>query len=116
MLFTYGRGRAEQFRLHPGLGSALNFVPPLFCLYLLAGPWFGLFGLGPLMLYGVAVLGQTVVSIPSHGLLKSFAALPLIVLSHILYGLGFWRGLFTRLHREKTEQNAEVALETIQLK
>src|SRR5437867_8631594 len=34
MLFTYGRGRAEQFRLHPTPGSSLNFVPPLFCLYL----------------------------------------------------------------------------------
>ena len=34
MLVTYGRGRAEQFRLHPTPGSTLNFVPPLFCLYL----------------------------------------------------------------------------------
>jgi len=34
MLMTYGRGRAEQFRLHPTPGSALNFVPPLFCVYL----------------------------------------------------------------------------------
>ena len=34
MLLNYGRGRAEQFRLHPTLGSAPNFVPPLFCLYL----------------------------------------------------------------------------------
>ena len=39
MLMTYGRGRAEQFRLHPTPGSALNFVPPLFCLYLLALPF-----------------------------------------------------------------------------
>ena len=31
MLLSYGRGRAEQFRLHHA-GSALNFVPPLFCL------------------------------------------------------------------------------------
>src|SRR5204863_9086759 len=37
MLMTYGRGRAEQFRLHPTFGSALNFVPPLFCLYLAIG-------------------------------------------------------------------------------
>src|SRR5207249_11576062 len=35
MLLTYGRGRAEQFRSHPTFGSALNFVPPVFCLYLL---------------------------------------------------------------------------------
>ena len=39
MLMTYGRGRAEQFRVHPTFGSALNFVPPLFCLYLLALPF-----------------------------------------------------------------------------
>ena len=26
MLITYGRGRAEQFRLHPGPGSLLNFL------------------------------------------------------------------------------------------
>src|ERR1019366_3606265 len=38
MLMTYGRGRAEQFRLHPTRGSALNFVPPLFCLYLVTLP------------------------------------------------------------------------------
>lgn len=116
MLLTYGRGRAEQFRLHPGFGSALNFVPPLFCLYLLIGPWFGLPGVVPLMLYGVAVLGQTLASTTSHGPLKSLAALPLIVLSHILYGLGFWRGLFTRLRRQKAEPPTEVILETIHLK
>ncbi|HSU53076.1 MAG TPA: glycosyltransferase, partial [Candidatus Dormibacteraeota bacterium] len=34
MLMTYGRGRAEQFRVHPTIGSALNFVPPLFLVYL----------------------------------------------------------------------------------
>jgi len=32
MLMTYGRGRAEQFRLHPTAGSLLNWVPPLFCV------------------------------------------------------------------------------------
>src|SRR5437588_12762747 len=35
MLRTYGRGRAEQFRLHPTPGSVLNFIPPLFFLYLI---------------------------------------------------------------------------------
>ena len=38
MLVTYGRGRAEQFRLHPTTGSALNFAPPLFCVYLVLTP------------------------------------------------------------------------------
>ena len=113
MLRTYGRGRAEQFRLHPGIGSALNLIPPLFCLYLLIGPWFGLVGLIPLMGYGVAVLGQTIVSAFDAGPVKSLAALPLVVLSHILYGLGFWRGLFTRVDRSKPV--AEVTLETVKL-
>ena len=38
MLMTYGRGRAEQFRLHPTPGSVLNFVPPLFVLYMILFP------------------------------------------------------------------------------
>jgi succinoglycan biosynthesis protein ExoA len=66
MLFTYGRGRAEQFRLHPTPGSALNFVPPLFCAYLVAAPLFSLsFGpvvFAPLGLYLVVVLLQTLAS------------------------------------------------------
>src|SRR6185437_12665324 len=36
MLFSYGGGRAQQFRLHPTAGSFINFVPPAFCVYLLA--------------------------------------------------------------------------------
>src|SRR5437588_3281188 len=34
MLLTYGRGRAEQFRLHPTFRSALSFAPPPFDLQL----------------------------------------------------------------------------------
>ena len=39
MLFNYGRGRAEQCRLHPTAGSILNFAPPLLILYVVATPW-----------------------------------------------------------------------------
>src|SRR6185436_7825269 len=39
MLLFYGGGRAHQLRLHPTLNSVMNFVPPLFCLYLLALPF-----------------------------------------------------------------------------
>jgi cellulose synthase/poly-beta-1,6-N-acetylglucosamine synthase-like glycosyltransferase len=101
MLMTYGRGRAEQFRVNPTPGSALNFVPPLFCVYLLAT--FFLFRLVgnvafvPLALYTLAVVLQTLALIPMGGVFRSLVALPLIVLTHIFYGLGFWRGLFTKL-------------------
>jgi succinoglycan biosynthesis protein ExoA len=109
MLRTYGRGRAEQFRLHPTPGSVLNFVPPLFCLYVLLlavvegfgsrllPPWL-LFALGlPMGFYLLAVLVQTVVSMVSSGLVRALMAAPLLVGSHLFYGFGFWRGLFTRL-------------------
>jgi succinoglycan biosynthesis protein ExoA len=101
MLMTYGRGRAEQFRVNPTPGSALNFVPPLFCVYL-AGvlPLLALLGklaLVPLAFYALAVLLQTLALVPMGGVMRSVAALPLIVLTHVLYGVGFWRGLFTRL-------------------
>ena len=101
MLMTYGRGRAEQFRVNPTLGSFLNFVPPLFCVYLVALPFLGLrFGLRsllPLAFYAAAVLSQTLILAVKDSFTRALGALPLIVLTHILYGVGFWRGLFTRL-------------------
>src|SRR5439155_9821683 len=104
MLMTYGRGRAEQFRSYPTFGSALNFAPPLFCLYLilfiLALPFAGRavpFLLIPLAAYGLALLAQAAVLSLSRGLLQLVAAIPLIFLTHVHYGLGFWRGLLTTL-------------------
>ena len=118
MLRTYGRGRAEQFRVHPTTGSALNFVPPLFCVYLLllalvvilrhAKPVF----FAPLALYGCLVLGQAAALIPRGNLLRALAAIPLIVLTHILYGIGFWRGLFTPLKAPDQGSPSQVKLET----
>jgi succinoglycan biosynthesis protein ExoA len=119
MLMTYGRGRAEQFRLHPTPGSALNLVPPLFCGYLLALPFvlaltsIGRVCLLPLACYFVAVLAQAVVLAAGGKVFQSFAAIPLIVLTHILYGLGFWRGLFTALRRPGQRAPGQVNLETI---
>ncbi len=118
MLFTYGRGRAEQFRLHPTPGSALNFVPPLFCLYLVLAPLLarriGPIAFALLIPYFLAVLLQTLVSIPSHGLIRSLLALPLLVASHLFYGLGFWRGLTTRLEGPQEKPRTEVQLEVMQ--
>ena len=125
MLRTYGRGRAEQFRLHPTPGSALNFVPPLFCLYLallaaleiLGGdhilPALKFGAAIPLGLYLLAVIAQTLFSIGSAGMVRAVAALPLLVASHIFYGLGFWRGLFTKLNSGVNEPCTEVVLENI---
>jgi cellulose synthase/poly-beta-1,6-N-acetylglucosamine synthase-like glycosyltransferase len=123
MLRTYGRGRAEQFRLHPTPGSVLNFVPPLFCLYLVLLAALEILGAGkisttlrlsmvlPLGFYLLAVAGQTIASIPSAGFARAIAAMPLLVLSHLFYGFGFWRGLFTRL-RPAVQSRPEVVLET----
>lgn len=117
MLFTYGRGRAEQFRLHPTPGSALNFVPPLFCLYLVASifgaMWLGPVAFAPLLLYVLVVLGQTASSIPRKGFARSSLAAPLLAASHVFYGLGFWRGLFTALKPVGARPSAEVKLETL---
>jgi succinoglycan biosynthesis protein ExoA len=126
MLMTYGRGRAEQFRLHPTFGSALNFVPPLFCVYIAAllvfavvavprghSDWLVTASL-PLVLYAFCVLGQTFVSTLRYDLGRSLAALPLVVASHIFYGLGFWRGLFTRFAKSGAPR-VDVALEHVKL-
>lgn len=113
MLMTYGRGRAEQFRVHPTIGSALNFAPPLFCVYLLAAPFLGCIGLIPLALYALVVLLQSLILMPRGGVGRSLCAAPLMVMSHLLYGIGFWRGLFTRLKPPGQRSDVPVKLETL---
>jgi cellulose synthase/poly-beta-1,6-N-acetylglucosamine synthase-like glycosyltransferase len=125
MLTTYGRGRAEQFRLNPTLGSVLNFVPPFFCVYLLAlvvleflplensfAP-IKLLAAIPLIVYLLAVVMQTLALVPAGGFIRSLLAMPLLVASHIFYGLGFWRGLFTKLSRAEDKSPVGVVLEII---
>ena len=125
MLRTYGRGRAEQFRATPTFGSALNFVPPLFLVYLFTLPvvWAitfvpaaacqrDLYHL-PLWCYGMAVLLQVIALIPAGGAVRGLCALPLIVLTHLLYGYGFWHGLFTKLKPPGEKSNVPVRLETV---
>jgi len=116
MLRIYGRGRAEQFRRHPTFGSALNFVPPLFCVYLATLPltwhFFGIISLVPALLYGLAVLSQTLFLLLGSG--RFFCGLftpPLIVLTHVLYGCGFWHGLFTKLGSSRRDSAPAVNLE-----
>ncbi len=119
MLLNYGRGRAEQFRVNPTLGSAPNFVPPLFCLYLPALPFLlWLPGLSPwpavpLVLYAGALLGQAAVLAMSGGVLQALCAIPLMALTHILYGVGFWLGLFTPLKLPEKRAQPPVVLEVV---
>ncbi len=166
MLMTYGRGRAEQFRLHPTPGSTLNFVPPLFCVYLagltvvlIVAPSVGKLLLIPLVFYALALVVQALALIPcrsrgnealmkaqernesaapercrggpgekkseprhlgcyDEGLgtrtLRCLAAIPLMALTHMLYGLGFWKGLFTPLRPSGQPAPGEVMLERVQ--
>jgi glycosyltransferase involved in cell wall biosynthesis len=111
MLMNYGRGRAEQFRLHPTPGSVLNFVPPLFLIYLISWPWIPAMARELLFLYFfiLFVQGFALVGI------KNAAQIPglvfLILITHIFYGLGFWRGLFTNLKRDTKSIATTVELE-----
>jgi hypothetical protein len=126
MLRTYGRGRAEQFRVNPTLGSALNFAPPLFCVYLVvlaAFPFLPVLRpmgtpllaalVGPLAAYGLAVLAQAAVLAARGGGGRSVAAIPLILLTHVLYGCGFWYGLFTTLKSADQRPPMPVILEKV---
>ncbi len=113
MLFHYGRGRAEQFRRHPSAGSILNFVPPLFLVFLLVLPWLGIVGWLLLAIYAGAVLLQTAFSIRRRGWVLAVAAAPWVVLTHLLYGAGFWRGSFTRFNSGRPPASVDVRLETV---
>jgi cellulose synthase/poly-beta-1,6-N-acetylglucosamine synthase-like glycosyltransferase len=125
MLMTYGRGRAEQFRVHPTLGSALNFIPPLFCLYLLqlivleflplggSFAWLKLWLAAPLALYLLAIFVHGLAWIPAYGVWPSLRAMPLLAVSPILYGIGIWRGFFTSLKTPGEGPATPVNVETV---
>ena len=112
MLWNYGRGRAEQFRLHPTPGSVLNFAPPLFCVYLpMAAAWRGWL-LWPLAAYALAVLAQTLALRGPKGWPMARVAAA-IAMTHLWYGAGFWRGLFTRLGSPASEKTADITIEHV---
>jgi len=113
MLMNYGRGRAEQVRLHPTLGSAPNFVPPVFCLFLLALPFLPPVCFWVLALYGAAVFLQALAVLSSRKILWFPAIMALIFLSHVLYGLGFWRGCLTKPKPPAAAVSASVKLEHV---
>ena len=74
-----------------------------------------IFAAAPLAVYCVAIILQVLALIPSGGIARSLLALPLLVASHIFYGIGFWRGLFTKLNQGGNQPAVEVVLENIQL-
>ena len=116
MLLNYGRGRAEQVRLHPTVGSAPNFVPPIFCLYVLATPFLLFFSkslLIPWLFYFGAVLLQTLMLSSLFNPVQFVQVFGLIFISHIFYGLGFWKGLFTSPKPPPPSVTAGVSLETM---
>lgn len=119
MLFSYGGGRAQQFRLHPTAGSAINFVPPAFVLYLIAVlilvpvRVLPLWTLLPLALYLAAVVVQSVAVMLRTGFLSGLRALPLLALTNIFYGAGVLRGLFSRIAQVKPGGATDIRLETV---
>jgi len=114
MLLNYGRGRAEQVRLHPTIRSAPNFVPPLFCLFLLLLPLLPRMCFWALAAYGAAVLIQSLAVVPLKKLHWFPTIAGLICLCHILYGLGFWWGCLTKPKPPPATVSAEVRLEKLQ--
>jgi hypothetical protein len=115
----------------------MNFAPPLFLVYLLAlglEAWGGPILLVPFAAYLILVLAQAVAlavhrsnsragkpehsgelrtDSPSRRVIRSIAAIPLIFMTPILYGAGFWLGLFTSLRKPENRPPTQVTLENV---
>jgi hypothetical protein len=116
MLLFYGKGRAEQLRLHPTLNSLPNFIPPGFVLYLLALPFLAFWSkwsLLPLGLYCAAVLVQVACVALRGNMSLCLRVLPLVAMTNVLYGLGFWHGLFTRVAPPRPAPPNDIRLESV---
>jgi hypothetical protein len=113
MLMNYGRGRAEQFRLHPTIGSAPNFVPPLFCVFLVALPLLPPVALCLLLFYFLIVGIHSISSVRVSRITWFPHMAGLIFISHVFYGLGFWKGLFTKHSQVSKMNSAELELQIV---
>jgi hypothetical protein len=71
----------------------------------------GPFGGAPLGLYALLVILQTLLSMPARGIGRSLLAVPLLAASHVFYGLGFWRGLTTKLKAPGGKSATEVKID-----
>jgi len=114
MLLNYGRGRAEQFRLHPTLRSAPNFIPPLFCVGLVAFPFLIPMSCWLATVYLAAVLVQSLAVLTWQQWYWLPQIMGLIFISHVVYGLGFWRGCLTKPKPPPPAVSASVQVEKIQ--
>jgi len=113
MLLNYGRGRAEQFRLHPTIRSAPNFAPPLFCLYLVLFLFLPQILCWGLLVYAVVVLVYALAVLPWKKKHWFQVIIWLTSVSHFCYGLGFWWGCLTKPKPPPASVSAEVKLEKV---
>ena len=121
MLFRYGRGRGEQVRLHPSLGSALNFVPALFVCYTILFLFSSLlsdsirfYAQLPMFFYLLVATFWGLNLARHHGLKIGFCGIPFLPVAHVAYGVGLWKGLFVGpAGKSDREQAVEVSVERI---
>ena len=140
MLKNYGRGRAEQFRLHPTSGSILNLAPPALVVYSIMAPF--IFLISSLVHRAIDRTDLFLLvnsPLPIYFLITFFSAIQtrrfptspgatddggfymgalrmqrLIMYCHYGYGEGFLRGLRTSLKPAEERPEIEVKLEVAQ--
>jgi hypothetical protein len=64
-------------------------------------------------MYSLAVLWQTIRTGRTRGWKLGLLAMPLLLACHVYYGLGFWRGLATKLNASGAGPPTEVKLESM---
>jgi hypothetical protein len=118
MLFNYGRGRADQMRRHPSVGSLLNLFPAAFLIYcaglpsLIIAGCFQFWAALPLFIYGIlaGTYATTQPAMPGASRVRIFC---MIALTHLLYGAGILWGLTRKPSRLREAGSVPVKLETI---
>ncbi len=119
MLYRYGRGRGEQVRLYPSVGSTLNFVPAFFVIYVLMVAGVSVFSsaiaqpfLIPLVFYVALSIAWTLASAMRQGFTIALSSIPLVPVSHFAYGIGLWKGLAfgVKVEGRKEQSKGEQAL------
>jgi len=110
-LFGYGRGRGQQTVLS-GVVKPVTFIPSLFVIYLLSLPFaHKAVYYVPLLCYLIMTLLAAGREMVREGRPGASLLLPAVFpIFHICYGLGMFRGLFSKASGKASAEDAQVTI------
>lgn len=112
-VFISGRGRSEQTKKEGLKGNLYYVIPLLFSVYLLGAPILyrhHTFWLFPMIIYSALAIFFSLRTVLARRTLFYSLLIPLFLISHVAYAVGYTRGLFLLKKRDRRYLEKDVVL------